>query len=139
MQTEHYSASNAQRLPLYSVRAVRVFSVLFSAVAGGVLTAQNLKDVGQPAAARTALWGSIGYTAAVLVLAFLLPASSGGAGIGFVVGYAGALGLEAYFKKYVENREEFPAKRIGKPLLICLLVFVPLVALVIYGMAHAAA
>lgn len=96
--------------------------------------AQNLKIVGQPAAARTSFWGSIGYTVLVLVMASFLPGSRGSSVIGVITGIAGAQGLEVYAKKFIENRDDFPAKKIGKPLLICSLIFVPLTILVIYSM-----
>ncbi|MDQ2769844.1 MAG: hypothetical protein M3Y54_05020 [Bacteroidota bacterium] len=57
--------------------------------------AQNLRDVDQRDAARTALWGSIGYTVVMLGLSMLLPDKLSGTWIPFVVGYAGAMGLEA--------------------------------------------
>lgn len=95
--------------------------------------ARNLKDMGQPAAARTALWGSIGYTVLVLVAASFLPGSRGGSVIGVITGIVGALGLEAYAKKFIEHRDSYPAKSIAKPLLVCILIFVPLVILVIYS------
>lgn len=75
--------------PLYSTKVIRGFFVFFSAVAGGVLLAQNLKDLGRPAAARTALWGSIGYTVLAAVLVSYLPARSGGGSFGIGVGRLG--------------------------------------------------
>ena len=135
MQTDNQSgAAQSPDFPLYSARAIRIFSMLFSAIAGGAMTAQNLKDVGQPAAARKALWGSIGYTIVVLVLASLLPEKLSGSWLPIVIGYAGAMGLEAYFKKFIRNWSEFPAKGIGKALLICLAVFIPIIALVLYSL-----
>ncbi|WP_125932516.1 hypothetical protein [Hymenobacter glacialis] len=108
--------------------------MLFSAIAGGAMTAQNLKGVGQPAAARKALWGSIGYTVVVLVLVSFLPEKLSGSWLPIIIGYAGAMGLEAYFKKFTSNWSEFPKKGIGKALLICLAISVPLIALVIYSL-----
>lgn len=119
--------------PLYSIRAIQVFSVFFSAIAGGALMAQNLRDVGQPRAARVALWSSIGGTLGLLWLTSYLPDSVGsGTWMPLALGLAGAAGLEAYFRKFVANRDDFPAKSIRKALVICLLITVPLVAFVIY-------
>ena len=106
--------------------------MLFSAIAGGVLTAQNLKDVGQPEAARKALWGSIGYTLAITWLLTYVPISSTSGVFPVVLGYVGSMGLEMYAKKFIENRDGFPAKSIVKPLVICLCIFVPLIA----GLIH---
>ncbi|MBO2012638.1 hypothetical protein [Hymenobacter negativus] len=96
------------------------------------MMSQNLRDVGQPEAARKALWGSIAYTVVLLWLTSYLPDKLSGSWLPLVVGYAGAVGLESYFKKYVENPAEFPAKSIRKPLLICLAITLPLVALMVY-------
>ena len=113
--------------------------MLFSAIAGGVMTAQNLKDVGQPEAARKALWGSIAYTIGMTWLLMYVPASSTVGIFPIVVGYVGAMGLEAHAKKFIANRDEFPAKSIVKPLLICLAITVPLLALIFYSLTHSAA
>lgn len=136
MAPENQSPSVASSLPLYSARAVRAFSMLFSAIAGGVMTAQNLKDIGQPEAARKALWGSIGYTVAITWLLTYVPIGSTSGVFPIVVGYVGAMGLEAYSKNFLVSRDEFPAKSIVKPLLICLAITVPIIALVIYGLTN---
>jgi hypothetical protein len=137
MRPENHSSSLG--LPLYSARAVRAFSMLFSAIAGGVMTAQNLKDSGHPDAARKALWGSIGYTLATTWLLAFVPVSSTSGVFPVVLGYVGAMGLEIYAKKFIENRDASPAKGIVKPLLICLAVTVPLIALLFYSLSYPAA
>jgi ABC-type transporter Mla maintaining outer membrane lipid asymmetry permease subunit MlaE len=136
MPPENQPSSFAASLSLYSARAVRGFSMLFTAIAGGVMTAQNLKDIGQPEAARKALWSSIAYTVAMIWLQTYVPISSNSGIFPIVVGYVGAMGLEAYSKKFIGNRVEFPAKRIVKPLLICLAIAVPLLALIFYSLFH---
>ena len=113
--------------------------MLFSAIAGGMLTAQNLKDVDQPEAARKALWGSIGYTLAMTWLLTYVPTSSTSGVFPVVLGYVGSMGLEMYAKKFIENRDGFPAKSIVKPLLICLVITVPLIALLFYSLSQPAA
>ena len=131
-----HSPSVTSSLPLYSARAIRAFSMLFSAIAGGVLVAQNLKDVGQPEAARKALWGSISYTVAITWLMTYVPTTASSSVFPIVAGYVGAMGVEAYAKKFIANRDEFPPKSIVKPLMICLVVTVPLVALLVYGLSR---
>ena len=133
------SSGFAADLPLYSVRAVRAFSMLFSAIAGGVMMAQNLKDVGQPEAARKVLWGSIGYTVAMTWLMSYVPGTSSSSIFPVVIGYLGAMGIEAYSKPFIENRSDFPAKSIVKPLVICLAITLPILALVFYSLTHPAA
>jgi hypothetical protein len=119
--------------PLYSAQAIRMFSILFSAVVGGVLTAQNFKAVGRFDAARKALWGSISYTILVLAVVSYLPErASNSSAIGVVTGLIGGLALTAYSDKVIPENGEFPKKKVWKPLLICLLIFIPLIALIIY-------
>lgn len=135
MQPTPVIAETPRRGPLYSVGAVRIFSILFSTVAGGALVAQNLRDVGQPAAARIALWSSLAYTALVMTLAFWLPNGGSGTWIGVATGYLGALGLEAYFRKMVpDGREGHPVKSVARPLLICVLIFGTFFGLLIYAL-----
>ncbi|WP_046243394.1 hypothetical protein [Hymenobacter terrenus] len=129
-------ASVAVGLPLYSARAIRMFSVLPSCIVGGALTAQNLRDIGQRKAARRALWGSISYSILLLWLTSYIPNSMRNAWIPLVTiyvggGYAGGSGLEAYFSQFVENRAGFPAKSIVKPLVICLCIFGPLYVFIV--------
>jgi hypothetical protein len=119
---------------LYSDRAIRGFSIIFSAVAGGVLLAQNFRDIGRPDAARKALWGSIGSMALVLlIMSFLPDEMSSIPGLGIGIGFAGSYVLLAYADKIMGDRSAYPAKKIGKPLLICLLIFTPLIALMVYA------
>ena len=49
----------------------------------------------------------------------------------------GCWGLTAYFARQVPDHDAFPAKGIRKPLLICLLVFVPLLGIVLYPLLSA--
>lgn len=124
--------------PLYSDRAIRVFSVLFSPIAGGALLAQNFKAIGQPDAARKALWGSIAYIVLLMVAAAFLPekiSSSPGLSIG--AGIGGGYALIAYADKIVGPRSAYPTRKVGKPLLICLLLFIPLIALLVYASSAA--
>ncbi len=110
--------------------------MIFSAIVGGILLAQNFRDVGQPKAARVALLGGVGYTALMVWLASLLPARMGGGNsIGLIIGLIGGVGLNVYFEKIIPDKDAFPAKSIRKSLLICLLVFVPIVAFIIYAIA----
>ncbi|MBD2770011.1 hypothetical protein IC235_19155 [Hymenobacter sp. BT664] len=136
MATENHlsGAPLSANMPLYSARAVRLFSIFFSPIAGGALTARNLRDVGQPTAARKALWGSIIYLALLLWLTSYLPDSMGHSWLAVVVGYAGSAGLEWYFGQFVQHRNDFPAKSIRTPLVVCLLIFViPLFVLVLFS------
>lgn len=85
------------------------------------MTAQNLKDVQQPGAARMALGGSILYTGITLYLLshFSLPLFV--PWLSWVCSIMGGLGLEAYGNRFIINWQELPLKSNFKPLLICLI------------------
>jgi hypothetical protein len=128
--------SDSFRPPLYSGAAIWVFSLLFSPIVGGILTAQNLKDSGHLIASRKALWGSIGAMLLLMGLLYNLPSTGRNSSLSMGVGLGGGVALEFYAKKYIGDWKEHPVKRIWKPLLICLAVFVPVIALMIYAVAN---
>jgi hypothetical protein len=103
---------------IYSPQALIGFSVVFSALAGGVLAYHSLRDAGQPAAARHALWTSIGFLAFAILLGQMVPRIPG---MAFVLGYASGLWLSHYLKKYVPDEAKYPRKKVVKPALFCLL------------------
>ena len=134
-ETEHPPVSTNPAI--YSDRAIRGFSVVFSVIVGGALLAQNFRAIGRPDAARKTFWGSIGSMALfMLIMSFLPEKISGIPGLGIGVGFAGSYVLLAYADKIMGDRSAYPAKKIGKPLLICLLIFTPLIALMIYAAAN---
>ena len=97
--------------------------MLFSALAGGILTFYSLRSVGQPAAGRRALVASLGYVVVILLLLNLLPLNRGGAGLSVVLGYAGGYVLNEYFlKKSLPDEAQYPRQSWVKPLLIWLVV-----------------
>lgn len=118
--------------PLYSARAIMGFSVLFSAIAGGALLAQNLKAVGQPDAARRALWGGIAYTVLAGALVSFLPGT--GNSLGLVLGLGAGYAMNRYYAQLVPGHAAYPAKSIRTPLLLCLLLSLPLVLLLFYSL-----
>ncbi|GAB3237522.1 hypothetical protein GCM10027346_29190 [Hymenobacter seoulensis] len=129
-------AVETTKLPLYSALAIRIFSFLFSPIAGGLMLAQNFRDVGRPDAARKVIWGTIGIVAVAIVLLSALPGRQvGGSGFNVAFGIGGGIALNAYFDRIVENKELFPAKKIWKPLLICLAVFTPLLIGLFYALS----
>ncbi|SDX37699.1 hypothetical protein [Hymenobacter psychrophilus] len=120
--------------PLYSQRIIRLFSLAFSAVAGGVLTASNLRAVGRPEEARKALWASVAYTVVMAVLISLVPDSSAYGAYAVGTGLAGGYGLNSYADKFIPNKRDFPARSVWRPLAICLLISAPVVASLIYAL-----
>jgi hypothetical protein len=106
---------------IYSPRVVLVFSTLFSALAGGILTFYSLRSVGQLKAAWQALGASAGYVALCLWLLNLLPATN--SALAYGLGYAGGYVLNTFFlKKNVPDEAEYPRKSWVKPLLIWIVV-----------------
>ena len=128
------SAASATHPALYSQRSVRLFSLLFSAVAGGVLTARKLRAVGRPEEARKALWSSVAYTLLLLTLLYFVPDPSAYGAYAAGIGLAGGYGLNSYADKFILNKRTFPARSVWRPLLVCLLVFAPLLGLLIYAL-----
>ena len=114
--------------PLYSARAIRLFSVVFTTVFGGVLLYQNLKDVGNKAAAWRVLLFSIAYTALALAIVWQVPierTSPLTIGINLVGGWI----LANYFApKHIPHQEGYPIKKVWKPLLISVLITLPFLA-----------
>lgn len=93
--------------------------MLFSALAGGILTFYSLRSVGQLAAGRRALAVSLGYVALLLVLANFLPSSGSSSGLAVGLGYAGGYVLnQSFLKKYLPDEASHPRKSWVKPLLI---------------------
>lgn len=120
--------------PLYSQRIIRLFSLAFSAIAGSFLTAGNLRAVGRAAEARKVQWASVMYTLLMAVLVSFLPSSSPYGAYAAGIGLAGGYGLNAYADTFIPNKRDFPNRSVWRPLGICLLIFAPLVALLIYAL-----
>jgi hypothetical protein len=110
---------------IYSPRVILTFSVLFSGLAGGILTYYSLSAAGQPVGAQRALRLSIMFVVLVAGLSMLLPLRSAGTGLSLGLGYGWGYFLnEFYFKKYLPDEASYPRKGWVKPLLIWLAVLV---------------
>jgi hypothetical protein len=114
---------------LYSKGAVRLFSVLFSAIFGAVLLASNIKDTKKK-------WVVIGFGVAFLTLTLIIvnimPPNALWAGL--LLNTAGGLGLTTTFwDKYVGKEIKYRAKPIWKPLIISIIITIPFVLEIIYG------
>ena len=118
MEAFYPNAPTAPKPAIYSPQALIGFSVVFSALAGGVLAYHSLRDAGQPAAARHALWTSIGFLAFAIVVGQVGPRIPG---LAFVLGYSSGLWLSHYLKKHVPDEASYPRKKIIKPVVLCLL------------------
>jgi len=121
--------------PIYSRNAVRGFAIFFSAIFGGVLLMQNLNSIGKPGEGRIAIGISIVITICEIALGMLIGQTT--SSVGIILSVVGATVLSEFvYKKYIPNELDYSKKPIWKPLIVGLIIFVPLVALVIYGGLH---
>jgi hypothetical protein len=110
---------------IYSPRVVLTFSVLFSGLAGGILTYYSLQAAGERVGAQRALRVSIMFIVVLIGLAMVLPLRSAGRGLSLGLGYGWGYFLNEFFlKKYLPDESTYPRKSWVKPLLIWLAVLV---------------
>lgn len=125
MEQPYTFEPDAAKPAIYSPRVVLTFSVLFSGLAGGILTYYSLAAAGQPAGAQRALKASVIFIAVLIGLSILLPLRSAGTGLSLGLGYGWGYFLnEFYLKKYLPEEARYPRKSWVKPLLIWLAVVV---------------
>lgn len=112
----------------YTQRAIWGFSVFFSVICGAILLASNTDD-------KKAKWTVISFGILFTIAAiFLLDFLSRNTGLTLAVNGGGSYLLTSLFwNKYLGRDTQYRTKAIWKPLIICLLIFIPLVALIIYG------
>jgi hypothetical protein len=112
----------------YSQRTIWAFSIFFSLICGAALLASNTDN---KEAKLTVIGFGIAYTVAAIFFLNLFPMNTG-----LIVGVntAGAYILTSFFwNKYLGYDTSYRTKPILKPLIICLVIFIPLIALIIYG------
>ncbi|WP_426278300.1 hypothetical protein ACN9MN_02995 [Chryseobacterium sp. S-02] len=117
---------------IYSKGTILGFSIFLSTLFGGVLLYQNLIDDKKKKEGYIVLGVSILLTIITIIIGSFLenPKSS----LGFISGFLGGNILSNYFvPKYFPNEEQYPKKQIWKPLIIGFIIFVILMALIIYG------
>jgi hypothetical protein len=126
-------APQPEKPKLYSKRVIRLFSILFSTLAGGILLRQNLKDVGNVKAGNYALIFSIGYTIGIILLInyFLLKEATVAS---FFLNVIGSAVLNEYFyHKFIKEPDSYEKKSFWKPLIIWLIIVTVLIFLAVYG------
>lgn len=116
---------------IYSKIAIWGFSVFFSAIFGGILLMQNLRDVGRKKEANQIFIYSIIYIIITIVIINAFDKQNTSMNLLFNMA-GGAILSEYYFKNYFPNDEELEKKKIWKPLIISILITIPLVAAAIY-------
>ncbi len=120
---------------IYSRNAVRGFSIFFSTIFGGVLLMQNLNSLGRRKDGTIAFVISIAIAIAAGIIGNLISSQGSSLGILMSVVAAGAYS-ELVYKKYIPNEADYGKKKIWKPLIIGLVIFVPLTVWVIYAVLH---
>lgn len=115
-------------LEFYTQKAIWGFSIFFSVICGAVLLASNTDN-------RKAKWTVIGFGILYTIVAiFLLNFLPRNAGLTLAVNGGGSYLLTLLFwDKYLGKDTRYRERSIWKPLIICLLIFIPLIALIIYG------
>ena len=106
-----------------------VLSVLFSPLAGGVLTFYSLRETAGKTVARQALWVGIGLFGLLVLLGQLLPRIPG---LSLGVGYASGQWFTQYLLKKLPDEASYPRKSWIKPAVICAL----LTAVLLCGMLY---
>lgn len=117
---------------IYSKKAIWAFSIFFSAIFGGVLLMQNLKDIDKRKEAYMVLLFSIVFTVSVIYIVNIpeRPQTS----LTYLCNMVGGLILSEYFfKKHFTNDKSYPKKKIWKPLIISILITIPFILALIYG------
>jgi len=107
---------------IYSKRAIRAFSILFSPIFGGILLMQNLRDIGNRKAANQVLFFSIAVT---LLAAAVITQVETVSSYSFLINLPGAFVLSEYFfTRDFPEPDNYQKKKIWKPLLISIVITV---------------
>lgn len=116
-----------KKLPsLYSMTSIRIFSVLFSVLAGGILMAINLNRTTQKTESYKVLGFSLLYTVVSISIFSLLGTQSPIMSV--ILNLLGAFLIDELFWKRVLGREfKFQKQQIWTALLIALIIISPLV------------
>lgn len=125
------SITEDQNAPLlYSSRAIYAFSIFFSLIAGAALLAINIRD---KKIKRILIASSIGYYILINIALLYIPRSNN-TGLGFIInGLGSVLMMQIFWNKYIGKDTEYRPKPIWKPLIICIIIFVPIVAFFIWA------
>jgi len=118
---------------IYSRKAIWGFSIFFSPIFGGVLLMRNLKDISKDKAANIVMTLSIAYTVFTFIIVNIpeKSISSLTMGFNFVGGYVLS---EYFFKLYIPEGENYPKKKIWKPLIISIIITLPIMLALIYAL-----
>ena len=119
---------------LYSKKLINTFTILFSVIFGGIMLAINLKAVNNTRGIYPVIIFSVLYTALSIYILNLINVGTPGA---LAAGAIGALILNnVFWNKYIGKETLYHKKSYKMPLIIALSIFIPLTALIIWGMIY---
>ncbi len=119
---------------LYSKRLIYTFAILFSVIFGGIMLAINLKAVNNKKGIYPVIIFSVLYFALSIYILEQMNAGTSGT---LVLGAIGALILNnVFWNKYIGKETLYHKKSYVKPLIIALSIFIPLTALIIWGLIY---
>ena len=118
--------------PIYSKRAIRVFSIFFSSIFGGVLLMQNLRSIGKKREGNIVFLIAFAMTIVTAVIIVVFDIKNNFFGIACNIGWAIIL-TEYFEKKYFPDEAEYEKKKIWKPLIIGIAICVAFILLAVLG------
>lgn len=119
---------------LYSKKLINTFTILFSVIFGGIMLAINLKAVNNKRGIYPVIIFSVLYTALSIYILSLINVGTLGA---VASGAIGSLILNnVFWNKYIGKGTLYHKKSYKTPLIIALSIFIPLLALIIWGMIY---
>jgi hypothetical protein len=119
---------------LYSKKLIYTFSILFTVIFGGIMFAINLKAVNKKGGIYPVIIFSVLYSALSIYILGQINAGTPGT---FILGAIGALILNnVFWNKYIGKETLYHKKSYKTPLIIALSIFIPLLALIIWGMIY---
>jgi hypothetical protein len=116
---------------LYSDKVISAFSVLFSVIFGGVLFAINLRTVNNRKGILPVIAFSILYSS---ISVYILSTVNLGSSSVVLSNALGALIInKPFWNKYIGKEVVYHRKSYKKPLVIALMIFIPLIAFLIWS------
>ncbi len=123
--SQEYKIAGSALPSLYSVRAIQLFSVLFSVIAGGILMAINFNRTTQKSEAIKVILFSIVYTIVSVLIINSLGTQS--PILSVVMNFIGALLIEQFFWKRVFGSEfRYNKQQIWGAMLVAIILISPL-------------
>ena len=116
---------------LYSKQVINVFSILFSVIVGAILFVQNLHEIGK--GNKHALWIVLSAFAyfcfgAIIIVEFKINTFSS-----LLLNGSGALIINyVLWDKLIGENIKYKKKAFWKPLLICIIIFIPLILVILF-------